>query len=91
MKVRVNPNFKIVVIQGGWVLAGCYSSENGLVTLSNSSVIQRWGTDKGIGQLAITGPTKDSIIHPCGTACVPAVSVLFVLDVKADVAEKWPV
>lgn len=83
-------SFRIVVIQSGWVLAGEFSQTDTHITLANASVIQRWGTTKGLGQLALTGPTSESVICPCGTATVPASAVLFNLVVDPKVAEKWP-
>ena len=86
----MNKDFRIVVIQSGWVLAGEYSIKDGIVTLKRSSVIQRWGTTMGLGELAASGPTKDSVIQTCGTAEVPQAAVLFTLDVCEDAAAKWP-
>lgn len=83
-------DFRIVVIQSRWVLAGNYSESNGQITLTDSSVIQRWGTTKGLGQLALQGPQKESVIHPCGTATVPTTAVLYSLAVKREIADKWP-
>lgn len=83
-------NFRIVVIQAGWVLAGQFSIAKGVVTLKNCTVIQRWGTTKGLGELALSGPTKESIIHPCGTAEIPGTAVLYTLTVDPKIATKWP-
>ena len=83
-------NFRIVVIQSGWVLAGEYSIAQGVVTLKNSTVIQKWGTTKGLGELALSGPTSESVIHPCGTAEIPASAVLYTLEVNPKIATKWP-
>ena len=35
------------------------------VKLTNASVIRKWGTTQGLGQL-ITGPVKDTVLDPCG-------------------------
>jgi hypothetical protein len=83
-------DFRIVVIQAGWVLAGEYSAANGIVTLNKSSVIQRWGTTEGLGELCLSGPTKESTITPCGIAEIPQSAVLFTLAVGPAIAAKWP-
>ena len=36
------------------------------VVLKDASVIRRWGTTKGLGQL-INGPLKETVLDPCGT------------------------
>ena len=86
----MNKDFLIVVIQSGWVLAGEYSTKGGIVTLNKSSVIQRWGTTMGLGELAASGPTKDSVIQTCGIAEVPQQAILFTLAVCEEAAAKWP-
>lgn len=88
--VTWHPTFRIVVIEGGWVLAGHYSSKDGLITLQQSSVIQRWGTTKGLGELCLSGPTGESTIHPTGIAEMNQRSVLFTLKVRQEIADKWP-
>ena len=57
---------KIVVLHSGWVVVGDYSKEGAEVVLRNASVIRRWGTTKGLGELR-NGPTKDTILDPAGT------------------------
>jgi len=37
-----------------------------VVKLTNASVIRKWGTEQGLGQL-ITGPMKETVLDPCGT------------------------
>ena len=58
----------IVVLQRGWVVLGTLVSETpDKVTLENTSVIRIWGTTKGLGEIAANGPTKNTILDPCGT------------------------
>lgn len=58
---------KIVVLQRGWVMVGDYYRDGDECTLSNSKVIRRWGTTKGLGELAKNGPTNDTILDDAGT------------------------
>lgn len=67
---------RIVVLTYGWVMIGEYSRNGDTVTLNDASVIRRWGTDKGLGQLALTGPTDNTVLDPCGIAEVPLSSVV---------------
>lgn len=84
----MNTEIRIVVVQSGWVLVGKYSTADGFVRLSGASVIQRWGTTKGLGELALNGRTTASIIHPCGEAEIPASAVLFTLAVTEKAAKR---
>jgi hypothetical protein len=33
--------------------------------LHNASNIRRWGTTKGLGEIALGGPTKDTVLDKC--------------------------
>jgi hypothetical protein len=59
-------NKVIIIAQRGWAFAGDMTREGSEVNLSNASCIRRWGTTKGIGQLAIDGPQSDTILDPVG-------------------------
>lgn len=61
---------RIIVADRGWVFVGsCVDNADGTVTINNAKNIRRWGTAKGLGQLA-TGPTSDTIADDYGTVRV---------------------
>ena len=66
-KVRPLPEskVKIVVLQRGWVLVGYYRREGDNCFLDNASVIRQFGTTKGLGEIAIGGPTSATKLDPC--------------------------
>lgn len=57
---------KIVILQRGWVMVGKLERNGSDCKLHNASVIRSWGTTKGLGELAINGPTKNTVLDPCG-------------------------
>lgn len=57
---------KIVVLQRGWVLVGRFEKDGTNCKLHDASVIRNWGTTKGLGELAISGKTKDTKLDKCG-------------------------
>lgn len=58
-------NIKIVILQRGWVMVGKFERNGSECKLHNASVIRRWGTIKGLGEIANGGPTKDTILDKC--------------------------
>ena len=58
-------DIKIVVLQRGFVNVGYFERNGNDCKLSNASIIRRWGTTKGLGELALGGPTKDTILDKC--------------------------
>lgn len=75
---------EIVIMQRGWIIVGDVRKDGDQYVITDSSVIRRWGTDKGIGQLALGGPTKDTILDPCGTVFVHELAVVGRILVHKD-------
>ncbi len=78
----------ILVLQRGWVVVGDLESESdAVVKLTGASVIRRWGTTKGLGELALKGAQKATVLDPCGT--VEAHPQAIVLRMICE-AGAWP-
>lgn len=67
----------ILVLQRGWVAVGDLWENESAVKLTNASIIRRWGTTKGLGQLALEGPQEGTVLDPCGTVEARHEAVLF--------------
>lgn len=70
---------QILVIEGGWVMVGEPVMDRESVTLNKAYVIRKWGTDKGLGQIAMNGPTKETILDKLGTAFIERRQVRFTI------------
>ena len=57
---------KIVVLQRGWVMVGRLERNGSECKLHQASVIRNWGTTKGLGELATSGPLRDTKLDKCG-------------------------
>jgi len=55
----------IVVLQRSNVVVGVVAELGHEVTLRPAAVVRRWGTTRGLGQLAAHGPTADTVLDPC--------------------------
>lgn len=80
-------NLKIVIAQRGWVYIGEHSKDGAYEVLTNAKVIRRWGTTKGIGQLALEGPTENTKLDETGTIRVHELATVAILDVATPA--KW--
>jgi len=78
----------ILVIDAGWVLLAegvelspDSSIEEGRVTYiaRDASVIREWGTTAGLGEIALNGPTNNTVLDPCGNPHVPASRLLMLI------------
>ena len=84
--VKANPDVRIVVLQRGWVVVGRYSEDGEKGQLDGASVIRFWGTNRGLGQLAISGPLSGTKLDPCPTVRFHLLTVIMTIDCEA---QKW--
>lgn len=52
----------------------------GYICLRDAAVIRIWGTTAGLGEIALNGPTKNTILDACGTLTLPITSVIAIFD-----------
>lgn len=65
-QIEHSGDIKIVVLQRGWIMVGRFERNGQDCKLHNASVIRRWGTTKGLGEIASGGPTSSTILDKCG-------------------------
>lgn len=75
----------IVVVTAGWVFVGRIRelTERCLV-IDTASNIRHWGTTKGLGELAVKGPLKATVLDAVGIAWLERRHVLFCLPCSWD-------
>lgn len=77
----------IVVLDKGFVYVGELSQhDEKTFVLSKAQNIRRWGTEKGLGQLVLKGPARDTVLDPAGVVIFPLHALVQVLPVRA---EQW--
>lgn len=81
-------NMKIVVLQRGWVVVGDVSRVGTHIRIENCAVIRRWGTTKGLGELAMSGPTSETILDRCPPVNCHELTVVMEMDITSR-REKW--
>ena len=74
---------RIVVLQRGWVVVGYYAEDGDRVTIERAKIIRRWGTTKGLGELA-TGPVSESVLDPAGLVESHRLGVVLTIACDAD-------
>jgi hypothetical protein len=64
---KMKTDKRIVVLQAGWVFMGDYHPASGTkpAHLTDASCVRKWGTTAGLGELALKGPTKETVLDPC--------------------------
>ena len=55
----------IVVLQRGWIFVGELKIDQApYLRLENAQVVRKWGTTKGLGELAEKGPLPETKLEP---------------------------
>ena len=70
----------IVVVESGWVFAAVLDSTEDHLRASECAVIRTWGTTNGLGELALKGPTKETVLDMCTITFIPKSKVLFTME-----------
>lgn len=76
----------IVVAQRGWVCVGEIYHKGSQVSVKNSSIIRRWGTTKGLGEIAKDGPTDKTVLDPSGLISIHELAIVMMMGCDQ---EKW--
>ena len=73
---------EIVILQRGWILVGDVAKVGDELVIYNSSVIRRWGTTDGLGQLAVAGRSPETVLDMTGTVTTHQLAVVARIDVQ---------
>jgi hypothetical protein len=78
--------FAIAVLDRGFVYVGDCVDDGEWCVISNAKNIRYWGTERGLGQLALEGPTEKTKLDAVGTVRVSHRAVISLIDTEAG---KW--
>jgi len=77
--------YKIVVLDRGFVYVGAVKIEGDFVIICNAKNIRAWGTTKGLGEL-VGGPLSKTVVDRVGTVRAPLRALISLIDVESG---KW--
>lgn len=84
------PRWEIVVVAGGFVFVGRVIRDGMDLRLSDAAVVRRWGTDRGLGQLAEGGPLTNTTLDTTPLPIVvPESAVLHRIGCVSKPWERW--
>lgn len=63
-KRTTDHGLQIAILQRGWVYIGYVTQIGDDYTLKDGACIRRWGTSKGLGEIAKAGPTANTELEP---------------------------
>lgn len=75
---------QIVILDRGFVFVGDVSVDGDWLVIRNAKNVRRWGTSKGLGELAKDGPKPETKLDPTGTVRAPMRAVIGLLECEAS-------
>jgi hypothetical protein len=81
-------SFNIVVLDRGFVYAGDVTIDGDWCIISDAQNVRRWGTSRGLGELAEKGPQRNTQLDPSGTVKAPLRAVIAMIAISSERA-KW--
>lgn len=79
-------SLRIVVCDRGFVLVGMVSLRDSYITIRKCHCIRKWGTSRGLGEIASGGPTEKTVLDPQPTTRVHELQVVQMIDCEE---RKW--
>lgn len=73
---------RIVILQRGWVIMGHFAQRGSECRIRNGSVVRRWGTTRGLGELASDGPKPSTQLDPIPTTYFHELTTIAMLRCK---------
>lgn len=75
---------KIIVCDRGWVAVGKTVKDGDYYYVSDAKIIRRWGTTKGLGELAELGPQNETKLDPCPNLEIHTLTTVLLMDCNED-------
>ena len=73
---------QIVITTNGFVFIGNVDKRAKETIITEAYNIRRWGTTKGLGEIALTGPTSSTILDDYGIVVIPAHAIIYVIQCR---------
>ena len=86
----MNPEtWQIVIGMRGWVWVGMTKREGDYLVVRDARVIRKWGTTRGLAQIANSGPTADTKIDDPAPLRVHVLALIGTYEANAEAWTAW--
>lgn len=76
--------WSIVVVDRGFVYVGNSLRHGDSIYCANGYNIRTWGAKRGLGELAMTGPTGETELDPVSCVIIPMRAIIHIIPAKSD-------
>lgn len=85
----IENGYCIAVLDRGFVYVGNVTTDSRFVRITDAQNIRRWGTSRGLGQLALEGPQAETKLDKCGDICAPITELKHLMVCEVAVWTKF--
>ena len=75
---------QIVIGHRSHMWVGDVSIDGDNVVIDNAAAIRRWGTTRGVGELAVRGPLDNTKLDPCPRVTIHKLAVIARIDCEVS-------
>jgi len=72
--------FAIAVVDRGFIYVGEVEHDGEWCHILNARNIRIWGTENGLGELALNGPQSDTKLDPVGKVSIPRHALIHLIE-----------
>ena len=83
---NVLTGFAIIIVDRGYHFVGYITHDGQWCVVTDAMNIRKWGTTRGLGELALHGPRDATVLDSVGTIRVPAHAVIGLIETEPA---KW--
>lgn len=76
---------QIIILHRGFVFLGDVTRDGDQCTIRNAFNVRRWGTTKGLGELAMEGKKTNTVLDPAGVVRFNQSAEVGAIDCNAEV------
>jgi hypothetical protein len=80
-----NDDYQIIIAERGWIYVRRVSREGDHIVIRDCQNVRRWGTSRGLGEIALSGPTADTVLDHYGVVRVHVLACCGQIECNQDV------
>lgn len=84
---EITGKYVIVRCSEGAAYTGKLDRYDSHLVLTEAYNVIEWGTERGFGQLAVSGKTASTVLGECGTCYIPAHAVITIMPCKTQLKQ----
>ena len=81
-------NWQIIIAERGWVYVGTITRDGDHIVIANCHNVRRWGTSRGLGEIALEGPKSETQLDYYGTVRIHVLAVCGAIECDEAVWSK---